>query len=303
MPTQAHAPKLAPKVAVIGLGAMGRAIAERLIDQGFAVSVYNRSRAAADEVAQRGAWAADRPAGAVVPGGIAISMVANDAALEAVTLGPDGILEALGPGGLHMSMSTVSPALAARLAAAHEAAGSHYLAAPVFGRPQAAGSGQLWVALAGSDAAKVQARPVVEAIGRGTFDFGGDPAAANVVKVAGNFLIAAAIESMSEAFALVEKHGIARQAFLDLFSQTLFTGPIYQNYGRFIVEQAFEPAGFKLALGLKDVELALAAGSASATPVPIASLLRDRMLTAVARGEGELDWTAVSRRSSEDAGL
>lgn len=292
-----------PAVTVIGLGGMGKGMASRLLETGHQVTVYNRTTSAADELVARGARCATTPAEAVSPGGIVITIVANDAALESVTNGTDGFIDKMGADGLHISMSTISPALAESLAERHRDRGSHYLAAPVFGRPTAAAAGKLWIAMSGPDAAKTRARPLFEAMSQSIYDFGEQPSAANVAKLGGNFMIAAAIEAMGEAFALVEKHGIDKSKFLDLFGQTIFACPIYQNYGRFIVNREFSPPGFKLELGLKDVRLALDAGTASQTPMPLASLLRDRFLSAMAKGRGDIDWTAMAELAVEDAGL
>jgi 3-hydroxyisobutyrate dehydrogenase-like beta-hydroxyacid dehydrogenase len=291
------------EVAVLGIGGMGRGIARRLLEAGHRVTVYNRTAAAADALVAQGARRAASPAEAVVPGGIAVTMLANDAALEAVTSGPQGFLETLGRDGLHVSMSTITPALAQSLAARHREAGGDFLGSPVFGRPDAAASGRLWIALSGSDAAKARAKPLHDAISQGIFDFGAAPEAALVAKIGGNFLIAAALEAMSEAFALMAKSGVDARRFHELISQTLFAGVIYQNYGRFILDGKFEPAGFKLSLGAKDVGLALAVGSATETPLPLASLLRDRFLAAMAKGRGEADWAAIALGAREDAGL
>jgi 3-hydroxyisobutyrate dehydrogenase-like beta-hydroxyacid dehydrogenase len=290
-------------VSVIGLGGMGKGMAARLLAAEHPVTVWNRTASAADELVLRGAGRAASPAEAVTPGGIVITMVANDAALEAVTTGAAGLLEGLGQGGVHLSMSTVSPALADSLAERHTARGSHYLAAPVFGRPAAAATGKLWIAIAGPAAAKERARPVLEVLGQSVYDFGERPAAANVAKLGGNFLIAAAIEAMGEAFALMAKRGVDGARFHQLVAETNFACPIYQNYGRFILDRAFDPPGFKLELGLKDVGLALAAGAESRTPMPLASLLRDRFLAAMAQGRGNSDWTAIAALAAEDAGL
>jgi 3-hydroxyisobutyrate dehydrogenase-like beta-hydroxyacid dehydrogenase len=230
-------------------------------------------------------------------------MVANDAALEAVTVGAGGLLERLGADGVHLSMCTGSPALADTLAERHAASGAPYLAAPVFGRPAAAAAGQVWVALAGTAAAKSRARPMLEHLSRADYDFGEAASAANVVKLGGNFLIAAAIEALGEAFALMAKHGVERRQFHELLADTIFACPIYQNYGRFILDQAFDPPGFKLELGYKDINLALEAGAARQAPMPLASLLRDRFLSAMAKGRGGIDWTAIAKQAAEDAGL
>jgi 3-hydroxyisobutyrate dehydrogenase-like beta-hydroxyacid dehydrogenase len=290
-------------VSIIGLGGMGKGMASRLHEVGHALTLWNRTASAADELVAKGHARATTPAEAVATGGLVITIVANDAALESVTLGPDGFLERLGEGGVHLSMSTVSPELGDLLAERHAAAGSHYVAAPVFGRPAAAAAGKLWIACAGPAGAKMRARSVLEALGQSIYDFGERASAAHLAKLGGNFMIAAAIETMGEAFALMEKNGVDRGRFHDLVSETIFACPIYQNYGRFILDQAFDPPGFRLALGYKDIGLALSAGAAGQAPMPLASLLRDRFLSAMAKGRGEIDWTAIAELAAEDAGL
>ncbi len=290
-------------IGVVGLGGMGSGMAGRLLDHGFRVKVWNRTASAADTLVARGAERADSPAQAVEPDGCVITMLANDAAVEAVTTGPGGIATRLGADGVHISMSTISVALARALAERHGADGAAFVAAPVFGRPDAAASGRLWILHSGGAAAKARARPVLEAISQGIFDIGEAPDAAPAGKIAGNFLIASAIEVMSEAFALLEKRGVDARIFHDMMSRTLFAAPIYQNYGRFILDQAFSPPGFKLPLGAKDIGLALAAGAESNVPLPMASLLRDRFVAAMAQGRGDLDWTAIAINARKDAGL
>ncbi len=289
-------------VAVIGLGGMGRGMAGRLLEQGFRVQVWNRTAGVADDLVGRGAVRAQTPADAVEPGGIAITMVANDEALHDVTTGPHGFAERLGAG-VHVSMSTISVALARTLADRHAALGGHWVAAPVFGRPEAAGSGKLWIMQSGGADAKARAKPVLEALSQGVFDFGEAADAAPAGKLAGNFMIASTIEMLSEAFALLQKRGVDPRLFHDVMSRGLFSGAINQNYGRFILDQAFTPPGFKLTLGAKDVGLALAAGAESGVPLPFASVLRDRFLAAAAQGRGDLDWTSIALNALADAGL
>jgi 3-hydroxyisobutyrate dehydrogenase-like beta-hydroxyacid dehydrogenase len=192
---------------------------------------------------------------------------------------------------------------AAKLAQAHQQQGSNYLAAPVFGRPDAVVARKLWICLSGNGVAKERVRSLLDKLGQGVFDFGEAAQAANVVKITGNFLIISAIEAMAEAFTLAEKNGIDRAQIANLFAQTLFACPIYQNYGRAIAQEQYEPAGFKLSLGLKDVTLALQTARESQMPLPLASLLHDRLLAAVARGKGDIDWTGLALSISEEAGL
>ena len=290
-------------IGVVGLGGMGSGIAGRLLDTGHQVSVFNRTASAADPLVARGARRASTPAEAVEPGGIVITMVANDAALEAVAAGDGGFLDKLGQGGIHISMSTISAALARSLAQRHEAHGSALVAAPVFGRPDAAASGKLWILQSGPAEAKARVRPVLEALSQGVVDIGEAPDAAPVGKIAGNFLIASATEAMGEAFALLEKSGVDARVFHELMSKSIFACPIYTNYGRFILDRAFSPPGFKLTLGAKDVNLALAAGAETQTPMPLAGLLRDRFLVSMAQGRSDLDWTSIALNAAADAGL
>lgn len=290
-------------VGFIGLGSMGSPIATNLIESGYKLHVYNRTAQKAQPLVDKGAELGKSPADVVEPGGIVISMLANDQALEDVVLGENGILEKLGSGGVHISMSTVSPTTAEKLAQQHEQHGSHYLAAPVFGRPDAAAARKLWICLSGNGVAKERVLPLLNVLGQKVFDFGEQVSAANVVKLSGNFLIISAIEAMAEAFTLAQKNGIDRSQVAELFGQTLFACPIYQNYGRMIAQEQYEPAGFKLALGLKDVELALQTAKESQMPMPIASLIRDRLISSIAKGRGDIDWTGLALGVSEDAGL
>src|ERR687885_840914 len=290
-------------VGFIGLGSMGLPIAMNLLESGYKLRVYNRTLQKAQPLVDNGAELGKSPADVVEPGGIVISMLANDQALEDVVLGENGILEKLGNGGIHISMSTISPTTAQNLAQQHEQKGTHYLAAPVFGRPDAAAAKKLWICLSGNGTAKERVLPVLNRLGQGVFDFGEDVGAANVVKLTGNFLIISAIEAMAEAFTLAQKNGIERSQVAELFGQTLFACPIYQNYGRMIAQQQYQPAGFKLSLGLKDVTLALQTARDSQMPMPLGSLLHDRLMAAVAKGRGDIDWTGLALAISEEAGI
>ncbi|OWJ61439.1 NAD(P)-dependent oxidoreductase [Inquilinus limosus] len=289
------------RIGVVGLGSMGAAMAGRLLDQGWPVAVWNRSPAAEEPLLAKGAVRAATPAEAAA-NGIVLSMVADDAALKSVTTGDAGILSGLPQGGVHVSMSTVSPAIAADLAAAHQAAGVAYLGSPVFGRPPVAGSGQLRIAVSGPAAAKDRVRPVLETLGQ-AHDFGEAPEAANVVKIGGNFMIAAAIEAMAETFTLLEKHGVSARQAHELYSSSIFAAPVYKLYGGAIVDRAFSPPGFRMPLGLKDVGLAMAAGEKAGVPLPFAAVLRERFIGSIARGRGDLDWSAIALDAAEAAGL
>jgi 3-hydroxyisobutyrate dehydrogenase-like beta-hydroxyacid dehydrogenase len=230
-------------------------------------------------------------------------MLADDHALESVTSGTDGFLARLGPRGIHLSMSTISPRLARRLAQDHHRSEVAYLAAPVFGRPDAAAARRLWICVSGPQEAKQRVRPVLQAMGQGIFDFGEEPDAAHVVKVAGNFLLAAMMEALAEALTLGEKNGIDRSALAEMFSDTLFACPAYQVYGKAMAEGRYQPPGFTVTLGLKDVNLVLDTAAMSTMPMPLASLLHDRFLATIAKGWGHLDWAAVALSVAENAGM
>lgn len=294
---------MSTEIGFIGLGAMGAPIAANLATAGYKLRVYNRTASKADALVAMGATRVERPGDAAVPGGVAITMLADDAALEAVTLGAGGLAERLGSGGIHISMSTVAPATSRRLAQHHAARGSTYIAAPVFGRPDAAKAKRLWVLASGPAVQRAAIRPVLEAVGQGIFDFGDEPGAANVAKLAGNFLIAANLEAMSEAFTMAEKQGVDRAAVADMLAKTLFACPIYQGYGKAIAEKRFTPVGFRMPLGLKDVELALRTAAEVTMALPIASLVRDRFLASLAKGREEMDWSAIALSVLDDAGL
>ncbi len=291
------------KISFIGLGSMGLPMARNLLQAGHKLTVFNRTRTRADQLASLHPIVADTPAAAARDADVLVTMLADDSALEAVTLEPEGALAALPGGAIHLSMSTVSPSLARRLAERHEAAGQVYVAAPVFGRPEAAEARKLWIVAAGPAQAIERCRPLLDAMGQGVVAAGAEPARANVIKLAGNFLLAAAIEAMGEAFVFARKHGVSAAELLDVVNGRLLRSPIYENYGKLIAEERYEPAGFKLKHGLKDLRLALAAAEAVAAPLPLASLMRDRYLSAVARGWSDNDWSALARVAAADAGL
>lgn len=290
------------KVGFIGLGKMGEPMARNLLGAGHELTVYNRTRSRTADLEQAGARVADEPSG-VCGGDVVITMLADDAALEEMVLGPGQLLARLAPQTIHVSMSTISVELSRRLSAAHSARQQLYVSAPVLGRPDAAADRILFVLAAGPQQALARCQPLFDAMGQRTFHLGEDAAAANVAKLATNFLIVSAVESMGEAFALIRKSGIRPEQFLEVFTETLFGALIYRNYGSIIVQGKYQPAGFQLSLGLKDVRLMLAAGESAAVPMPLASMARDRFLSAIARGYRDHDWAALALVSAEDAGL
>lgn len=291
-----------PAVGFIGLGNMGSAMATRLLDAGFDVTVYNRSPGKADAVAARGATVAATVAQACA-GDVVFTMLANDDAVEAVVTGDAGVLATMREGATHVSASTISAALSKRLTAAHAAAGQQFITSTVLGRPEAASAGKLFVLAAGPAEAVEPLIPVLDALGQRTFRVSDVASVGNVVKLSANFLLANVIESLSEAVALVSKAGVDRADYIDIITSTLFSAPAYQTYGGLIAREEFEPAGFAARLGLKDIRFVLAAAEELEVPLPIASLLRDRFLTLLAAGGGDLDWSAISTLARRDAGL
>ncbi|MEB3048250.1 NAD(P)-dependent oxidoreductase [Mycolicibacter sp. MYC123] len=289
-------------IGFIGLGNMGIGMATNLLTAGHTVAAYNRSPAKVGTLVRQGAVAA-RTVAEACRGEVVQTMLADDDAVEQVTLGPDGIVASLPPGGTHISSSTISVALARRLTAAHAEAGQSYVAAPVFGRPEAAAAARLFVIAAGAPAALDSVAPLFDAIGQRTFVVSEQPYAANLVKLSGNFILATVIESLGEAIALVEKAGVDPLAYVDILTSTLFNAPAYATYGDLIARKNFEPAGFAATLGLKDVRLALQAAEELTVPLPLGSLLRDRFLTLLANGGGQLDWSAITTLAGRDAGL
>jgi len=290
------------KIGFIGLGQMGSGMAASLVKAGHEVTVYNRTRSKVDDLVKTGALAAASVADAS-GGDAVVTMLANDAAVESVVYGERGVLARLRKGATHVSSSTISVALAERLAADHGAAGQQFVAAPVFGRPDVAATGELSVIVGGSRAAIASATPILEAIGKKTFVVSEAPKAANLVKLSGNFLIASVIEGLGEAMALVAKDGIDQEQYLEILTSTLFGAPVYRTYGKLIADGKFQPAGFAAPLGAKDIGLVLAAAGDLKVPMPLASLLRDRFLTLLAQGGEKLDWSAIGGLAARDAGV
>jgi 3-hydroxyisobutyrate dehydrogenase-like beta-hydroxyacid dehydrogenase len=300
-------------IAFIGLGNMGSAMAANLLKAGHTLSVFNRTRARADALKSLGARVASSPGEAAAAAEVAITMLADDHALESVVFGKDvfgndvfekgSIVDSLPPNAIHVSMSTISVAMSRKLAAAHAEHKQHYVAAPVFGRPEAAAAAKLFIVAAGPAAQIERCHPLFNVMGQKTFVAGNEPSGANLMKLTGNFLITAVIEGLVESFALVRKAGLDAELFHEILTNSLFNAPIYKTYGALINSQKFEPAGFKLPLGLKDNRLLLAAAEENAVPMPLASLIRDRFLAALGQGMGEMDWSAISKLSAKDAGL
>ena len=281
---------------------MGTGMARNLLRAGHQVSVYNRTRGKAEELGADGAKVAGSPAEACRDSEAVFTMLAEDQAVEKMVFGEQGIASALPKGSTHISSSTISTALARRLAAEHAKLGQGYLSVPVFGRPEAAEAKKLLVVAAGPKELVERFSPLFDAIGRQTFIVGEEPWQANAVKVCGNFMIASMLESFAEAFATLRKANVPQQSFLDIMS-ALFGSPVYSNYGRLMVEGKFEPAGFALRLGFKDVRLVLQTADECASPMPIASLIHDQFLSAMAHGQADQDWSSLSQVAARNAGL
>jgi 3-hydroxyisobutyrate dehydrogenase-like beta-hydroxyacid dehydrogenase len=289
------------KVGFIGLGAMGSAMASNLIAAGHTVTVWNRSQAATEKLASLGAKVASTPDRAA-QGEVLHSMLANDQSVRDVFL-EGGLLDAMDPGIVHVNHATISVALARQLAEEHARRGLGYVAAPVFGRPDVAAAAKLNMLVAGSTAAAEKVKPLLEAMAAKLWPLGDVPERANVVKLAGNFMIVTAIESMAEAAVLARAYDVSAADFITLMTSTLFASPVYQGYGKSIAEQRFTPPGFALPLGLKDVMLAQEAGHAAQVPMPLAGVLRDSLLEAMADGGESMDLSALARVSERRANL
>jgi 3-hydroxyisobutyrate dehydrogenase-like beta-hydroxyacid dehydrogenase len=290
------------KVGFVGLGRMGSGMAMRLLKAGHDVTVYNRTPERAGPLLDQGARMARRLPDAC-RGDAVITMLAGDEAVDEVAFTNDGLLRSLPPNGFHISMSTISVALAGKLAETHRQAGQRFVSAPVFGRPDAAMAGKLFILAAGPDEAVDECEPLFQAMGQKTLRVGDEPESANLVKLSGNFLIASMLEAMGEAMSLIGKAGIDRRHYAEILASTVLSGPIFATYIMPMAEQRFEPAGFAASLGEKDIRLALAAAETLHVPMPLASLLHDRLLTLVARGGERLDWSALGQLAAGDAGL
>jgi len=289
------------KIGFIGLGHMGAGIAANILGAGHELTVWNRSPGPAEALAAKGARIARSPEEAL-QGEMLFSMLANDDAIR--NIGLDGALLARAqPGLVHANLATISVAFARRLAHAHEERELGYVASPVFGRPDVAAAGTLTIIVAGSETDVARVRPLLERVGRRVERVGEAPEQANLFKIAGNFMLAAAIESMGEAFALVRKGGVDPHLFHDVLSNSLFACPVYQGYGSAIVNEKFEPAGFALRLGMKDVGLSLDAGRDLSVPLPLASLVYNHCIEATVAGFADKDWASLGRLLASKAGL
>ena len=291
------------RIGFLGLGNMGAAIAANLLRASHEVTVWNRSADKARPLVELGATLAATPKAAAADRDVVFTMLADDAALDSVMTGVNGLIAGLKPGALHVSMSTIAVATAERLAAAHRAQEQGFLCAPVFGRPEAAAAAKLFVVAAGDPAYLRTAGPLLQVIGQRVFDVGTTPSAASLVKLCGNFLILSAVEAMGEAMALAAKGGVARQQLLEVLIGTLFDSPVYRTYGAILAADRFRPAGFAAPLGLKDMRLVGQSAEALRVPMPLLSLLRDHLLQTIAQQGEDIDWSAIAHTVGKNAGL
>ena len=291
------------KIGFIGIGMMGLPMVQNLITAGYQLTIYNRTPERASSLIDLGVEVKNNPLDVAEAGGIVMSCVSEDNALTAV-VGENGELaERLEKGGIHISMSTILPKTAARLARKQSEFGGFYVAAPVMGRPDVVLAKKQSYFIAGDEKAKERAKPLLEAIGMKIFDFGIIPENANIAKLAANFLIASAIEAMAEAFAFVSKNHGDADKLLQALGGTLFACPIYQNYGRQILDKNYKEPLFKLQMGLKDIRLVAETATESNTPMRFARVLQDRFSAAVAHGLSHYDWTGIAAEVDAEAGL
>ena len=290
-------------IAFLGLGSMGSGVAANLVKAGHDVTVWNRSPARMAPLVKAGATQARSPADAASDAEVVFTMMADDVAQMAVADGEHGLLDGMPRNALHVALGTISVATADRLTEAHAAHGQRYVSAPVFGRPEAAAAAKLFVVAAGAAADLDEADPLFAAIGQRVFRIGETPSQANLVKLCGNFTILAAVEAMAEGMALAEKGGVSKAVLHEVLTGTIFNAPIYQIYGKIIVEGAYTPAGFKAPLGLKDMRLAGEAAETYRVAMPLLSLLRDQLIQTIAKEGEAIDWSGIGKTVARNAGL
>jgi len=293
---------MSSNIGFIGLGAMGLPMAHNLLRDHPGLKVWNRDKQKAEALIDLGAEPAASPADCATLGGVVITMLSDDEALLEVSSGSRGLVGALGPGGIHISCSTVAPSTLSALSERHAAHGEILVAAPVFGRPDAAAARKLWILLSGPRDGTQRASEILATLGQGIHDLGENIEAAAAMKLAGNFMILSAVEGMGEAMLMAQRYGVDREGFAEFFGRTLFAGPIYQNYGKQIATRRYQPAGFKLPLGLKDMRLVTQAANAVQVPMPLADLLRNRLVESLAKNRHDFDWTALELTIAEAGG-
>ncbi len=291
------------KVGFIGMGRMGQGMARRVLDAGNDLVVYNRTPSKAEDLRAAGANVVDSIAAVTQDRDAVITMVTDDAAIEAIALGEGGLITTLPDGGIHLAMGTHSVAMTRTIAASHSEANQVFVAAPVLGRPDRAAAGELGIMPAGPADAVARLQPLLEVMGRRIFPAGDQPEAAAAIKIAHNFVLGCAIEVMGEGMSLVRKYGVEPLVLHQVLTEGIFGCPAYQVYGDIIVNEAYDNVGFTTLIGLKDANLALAAAEAAQVPLPSVNVWRDRLLGAIAHGDGERDWGVVAREQARASGL
>jgi len=291
------------KVGFIGLGRMGQAMAARVLGGGHDLVVYNRTVAKTTNLVEAGALAAPSVAEACSGRDFVITMVADDASLQAVTLGAGGIRETLAPGAVHIIMGTHGVSMIQKLTAAHAEAKQLMVGAPVLGRPDVAATGQLIIVAGGPEEAVRKCKPLFDVIGRQTFPAGPKPEGAFAIKLANNFVLGCAVEAMAEGFSLVRKYGVDPQIFYEIMTGGLFAAPAYKVYGKIMVDQSFDKVGFSTLTGMKDANLIMEAANIARVPLPSGNAFRDRLLGAIAHGDGDKDWAVMAREQGRASGL
>ena len=291
------------KVGFIGVGKMGQGMTRRILGGGHDLIVYNRTREKAADLETAGAKVGSSIADACAGREVVITMVADDTAAKEVTLGKGGVRDSLAANAIHLCMGTHSVAAVQLLARAHEDAKQRMVSAPVLGRPDAAAAGQLGIVAGGPADAVNTCEPLFQVLGRRTFEAGARQEGAAAIKLSNNFVLGAAIEAMAEAFSLVRKYGVVPQVFFDVMTDALFAAPAYKVYGKIIVDESYDKAGFMTLQGLKDLNLVLAAADQARVPMPSANNVRDRLLGAIAHGDGEKDWAVMAREQNRASGI
>ena len=291
------------KVGFIGTGRMGQAMVGRLLEAKHEVGVYNRTAAKAKPLADAGAHIVGSIADAARHGDAVYTMLADDAALEDVVFQNGGLLASLPNGGIHVCAGTHGIPVIRKIKAAHAENGQHLVCAPMLGRPELVSSGTAGIVASGPAEAMAKCKPAFDAIGRRTFEAGADPEAATAIKIANNFVLGCAIEAMGEGFSLTRKYGVETSVFYDVMTDGLFNCSAYKVYGKIMVDESYAKVGQMAVLGLKDANLALEAGGLKGVPLPSGNVWRDRLVGAVAHGDGDKDWAVMALEQARASGL
>jgi 3-hydroxyisobutyrate dehydrogenase-like beta-hydroxyacid dehydrogenase len=291
------------KVGFIGLGRMGQGMSKRILDAGNDVAVYDVIPAATKVLGDVGATIAPTVSDACKGRDVVITMLAEDYVVKEVILGKGGVRDSLPAGSIHLAMGTYSIPTIRTIEAEHNKANQILVSAPVLGRPDLAATGQLGIVPAGPEQALAKCEPLFQVMGRRTFPAGSKPEHANAIKLANNFVLGCAIESMAEGFSFVRKFGVVPQVFYDVMTEGLFAAPAYKVYGKIMVDESYDKVGFTTMLGLKDFNLIMEAADLARVPLPSGNAFRDRLLSAIAHGEGEKDWAVVAREQGRSSGL